>query len=102
MTSFAGNAGTRQIPAGLPANRCCTSIGRSLLFHGVQGRIHGSPLRSRSTMFSQFVREGIDVKMWDYIVRSALKLKVTPPTWIDIPQMMRLNVTTYNVLKMLG
>jgi len=41
-------------------------------------------------------------EMWDYIVRSALKLEITIPTWVDLPQMMRLNVTTYNVLKMLG
>ena len=41
-------------------------------------------------------------EMWDSIVRSALKLEITTPTWVDRPQMMRLNVTTYNVLKMLG
>jgi len=41
-------------------------------------------------------------EMWDYIVRSALGLKSRKPTWVGVPQMMRLNVTTYNVLKMLG
>jgi len=41
-------------------------------------------------------------KMWDYIVRSALKLKRKAPSWLDIPQMMRLTITTYNVLEMLG
>jgi hypothetical protein len=40
--------------------------------------------------------------MWDYIVRSALNLKTTAPDWIEAPQVMRLNITTYNVLKMLG
>jgi hypothetical protein len=28
--------------------------------------------------------------------------KREPPPWLDIPQMMRLNITTYNVLEMLG
>jgi len=41
-------------------------------------------------------------EMWDYIVRGALKLKRKAPSWIDIPQMMRLTITTYNVLEMLG
>jgi hypothetical protein len=41
-------------------------------------------------------------EMWDYIVRSALGLKTKTPDWIEAPQMMRLNITTYNVLKMLG
>jgi hypothetical protein len=41
-------------------------------------------------------------EMWDYIVRSALKLKRKTPSWLDIPQMMRLTITTYNVLEMLG
>lgn len=41
-------------------------------------------------------------EMWDYIVRNSLGLKYKMPTWIDIPQMMRLNVSTYNVLKMLA
>ena len=41
-------------------------------------------------------------EMWDYIVRGALKLKRKVPLWLDIPQMMRLTITTYNVLEMLG
>ena len=31
-------------------------------------------------------------------MRCALKLPKKPPSWLDIPQMMRLTVTTYNVL----
>ena len=41
-------------------------------------------------------------EMWDYIVRGALKLKRKPPSWLNVPQMMRLTITTYNVLEMLG
>jgi hypothetical protein len=41
-------------------------------------------------------------EMWDYILRGALKLKRGTPKWLNLPQMMRLTVTTYNVLKMLG
>ncbi len=41
-------------------------------------------------------------EMWDYVLRGALKLKRKSPSWLDIPQMMRLTITTYNVLKMLG
>jgi hypothetical protein len=41
-------------------------------------------------------------EMWDYIVRGALKLKRKAPSWLDLPQMMRLTITTYNVLEMLG
>lgn len=41
-------------------------------------------------------------QLWDYIVRGALKLPRKPPSWLDIPQMMRLTITTYNVLDMLG
>lgn len=41
-------------------------------------------------------------EMWDYILRGALKLKRKAPPWLDIPQMMRLTITTYNVLEMLG
>jgi hypothetical protein len=41
-------------------------------------------------------------EMWDYIVRGALELARTPPAWLDIPQMMRLTITTCKVLKMLG
>jgi hypothetical protein len=40
-------------------------------------------------------------EMWDYIVRGALKLRRKAPPWLDIPQMMRLAITTYNVLEML-
>lgn len=41
-------------------------------------------------------------QLWDHIVRSALKLPKKPPSWLDVPQMMRLTITTYNVLEMLG
>jgi hypothetical protein len=41
-------------------------------------------------------------EMWDYILRGALKLKRKKPSWLNIPQMMRLTITTYNVLEMLG
>jgi hypothetical protein len=41
-------------------------------------------------------------QVWDYIVRGALKLPRKPPSWLDVPQMMRLTITTYNVLEMLG
>jgi len=41
-------------------------------------------------------------EMWDYIVRTALGLICKSPVWSDIPQMMRLNVSTYNVLTMLA
>jgi len=41
-------------------------------------------------------------EMWDYILRGALQLKRRSPSWLNIPQMMRLTITTYNVLKMLG
>jgi hypothetical protein len=41
-------------------------------------------------------------EMWDYIVRGALKLKRKAPSWLNLPQMMRLTITTYNVLEMLG
>jgi hypothetical protein len=40
--------------------------------------------------------------MWDYIVRGALNVKRKRPSWLNIPQMMRLTITTYNVLEMLG
>jgi len=40
--------------------------------------------------------------MWDYIVRGTLKLNRKTPSWLNIPQMMRLTITTYNVLEMLG
>jgi hypothetical protein len=41
-------------------------------------------------------------EMWDYIVRGALKLKRKGPSWLNMPQMMRLTITTFNVLEMLG
>ncbi len=41
-------------------------------------------------------------EMWDYMVRGALDFRREAPSWLDIPQMMRLTITTYNVLKMLG
>jgi hypothetical protein len=41
-------------------------------------------------------------EMWDYIVRRALNLKRKSPSWLKVPQMMRLTITTYNVLEMLG
>lgn len=41
-------------------------------------------------------------EMWEYIVRIALGLKSKAPDWSELPQMMRLNITTYNVLEMLG
>jgi hypothetical protein len=41
-------------------------------------------------------------ELWDYIVRGALNLPRKPPSWLDILQMMRLTITTYNVLEMLG
>jgi hypothetical protein len=41
-------------------------------------------------------------QLWDNIVRCSLNLPRKPPAWLDIPQMMRLTITTYNVLEMLG
>jgi hypothetical protein len=41
-------------------------------------------------------------QMWDYIVRGALSLKRKQPSWLNVPQMMRLTITTFNVLAMLG
>jgi hypothetical protein len=41
-------------------------------------------------------------QLWDYIVRCALKVPKKPPSWLDVPQMMRLTITTCNVLEMLG
>jgi hypothetical protein len=40
--------------------------------------------------------------MWDYIVRGALELPRKEPTWLNLPQMMRVTITTHNVLQMLG
>ncbi len=55
------------------------------------------PRRIGTKMWPQWIYE-----MWDYIIRGALKLKRRFPSWLDLPQMMRLSITTYNVLKMLG
>lgn len=41
-------------------------------------------------------------EMWDYILRGSLGLKRRVPSWLQIPQMMRLTITTHNVLTMLG
>jgi len=41
-------------------------------------------------------------EMWDYMLRGALNLRRKTPSWLDIPQMMRLTITTHNVLEMLG
>ena len=41
-------------------------------------------------------------EFWDCIVRDALHLKRKEPNWLDRPQMMRLTITTCNVLEMLG
>jgi hypothetical protein len=41
-------------------------------------------------------------QLWDYIVRCALKMPKKAPSWLEAPQMMRLTITTCNVLEMLG
>ena len=41
-------------------------------------------------------------QLWDFIVRGALHLPRKTPPWLEIPQMMRLTITTYNVLEMLS
>jgi hypothetical protein len=41
-------------------------------------------------------------ELWDYILRGALNIPRKAPSWLDVPQMMRLTITTYNVLEMLG
>ena len=41
-------------------------------------------------------------ELWDYIVRGELRIRRKQPSWLDVPQMMRLTITTYNVLEMLG
>jgi hypothetical protein len=41
-------------------------------------------------------------ELWDYIIRGALGLPTKEPPWLDVPQMMRLTITTCNVLEMLG
>jgi hypothetical protein len=38
---------------------------------------------------------------WEYLLRLALKLNGKPPAWRARPQMMRMTVTTFNVLKSL-
>jgi len=39
---------------------------------------------------------------WDCILRDALYLSCKRQAWLDLPQMMRLTITTCNVLEMLG
>ena len=41
-------------------------------------------------------------ELWEYIIRRVLEMPADPPTWVDVPQMMRVTITTHNVLKMLG
>ena len=41
-------------------------------------------------------------ELWEYIIRKALALPAETPSWLDVPQMMRITITTHNVLKMLG
>ena len=41
-------------------------------------------------------------ELWECILRDALKLEKQAPCWVDIPQMMRITITTFNVLEMLG
>jgi hypothetical protein len=41
-------------------------------------------------------------ELWDCILRDALDLSPKTPAWLDLPQMMRLTITTCNVLEMLG
>jgi hypothetical protein len=41
-------------------------------------------------------------ELWDYMLRGALNISRKIPSWLDVPQMMRLTITTYNVLEMLG
>jgi hypothetical protein len=41
-------------------------------------------------------------ELWDYIIRGELSIRRKAPSWLDVPQMMRLTITTYNVLEMLG
>jgi hypothetical protein len=50
---------------------------------------------------------GKEVPRWiyqlgEYFVRGALTMPNKPPSWRDLPQMMRLTITTHNVLEMLG
>jgi hypothetical protein len=41
-------------------------------------------------------------EFWDCIVRDALRFSRKKTAWLDVPQMMRLTITTCNVLEMLG
>jgi hypothetical protein len=41
-------------------------------------------------------------EMWDFIIRVALDMPRVEPSWLNIPQMMRVTITTHNVLQMLG
>jgi hypothetical protein len=41
-------------------------------------------------------------QLWDFILRGALDLPRKSLSWLDLPQMMRLTITTCNVLEMLG
>lgn len=59
------------------------------------------PPKDSPKHWEEDVRQWI-YEMWDYLVRGALKLKRKAPSWLDLPQMMRLTITTYNVLEMLG
>ena len=40
-------------------------------------------------------------EFWEYLLRIALRLEGKPPSWRTRPQMMRMTVTTFNVLKSL-
>ena len=59
------------------------------------------PPKDSSKKWDEDVAQWI-YEMWDYILRDALRLKRKLPTWLDIPQMMRLTITTCNVLERLG
>jgi hypothetical protein len=58
------------------------------------------PPKHSSKSWKEDVPEWI-FEMWDFIVRRSLKLRSKTPSWLNIPQMMRLSITTYSVLKML-
>src|SRR5438270_12503812 len=60
----------------------------AVLFHG--GRVFGRRCAA------------MGLRMWDYIVRGTLNLPRQEPSWLDFPQMMRVTITTHNVLQMLG
>src|SRR5438034_11479952 len=40
--------------------------------------------------------------MLEFIGRKSLSPETKTPDWVEVPQMMRLSITTYNVLEMLG